>query len=74
MATSKPKNKPKNKKSNVARSAKKQSFKFQWWMAAIGVGVIALVGIIVLRFSHASTNGVADFTVDPANKYEIAVL
>ena len=70
MATSK----PKNKKSNVARSAKKQSFKFQWWMAAIGVGVIALVGIIVLRFSHASTNGVADFTVDPANKYEIAVL
>ena len=51
MATSK----TKNKKSNVARSAKKQSFKFQWWMAAIGVGVIALVGILVLRFSHAGT-------------------
>ena len=53
MATNK--NKPKNKKSNVARSAKKQSFKFQWWMAAIGVGVVALVGIAVLRFSHAAT-------------------
>ncbi len=49
------KNKP---KSNVAKSAKKSSFKFKWWMAVVGVGVIALVGIVVLRFSHAGTNDV----------------
>jgi len=47
------KNKP---KSNVAKSAKKSSFKFKWWMAVVGVGIIALVGIVVLRFSHAGTN------------------
>ena len=48
------KNKP---KSNVAKSAKKSSFKFKWWMAVVGVGLIALVGIVVLRFSHAGQYG-----------------
>ena len=49
------KNKP---KSNVAKSAKKSSLKFKWWMAVVGVGIIALIGIVVLRFSHAGTNDV----------------
>ena len=44
-------------KSNVAKSSKKSPFKFKWWMAAIIVGVIALVGIVVLRFSHAGAVG-----------------
>ena len=47
------KNKP---KSNVAKSAKKSSLKFKWWMAVVGVGIIALIGIVVLRFSHAGTS------------------
>lgn len=47
------------KKSNVARSAKKQSFKFKWWMAVIGVSVIALVGIAVLQYSRAGTSDLA---------------
>lgn len=49
-------------KSNVAKSAKKSSFKFRWWMAVIGIGVIAVIGIAIVRFSNASsvTNQYAD--------------
>ena len=51
-------------KSNVAKSSKKSSFKFKWWMAAIGVGVVALVGILVLRFSHASAPYSSDIVLN----------
>ncbi len=51
MATKK--SKPKSK-SNVSRRAKKQSLVFKWWMAAVVVITIAVIGIIVLRFSRAS--------------------
>lgn len=47
----------KKSKTNVARRAKKQSFKFKWWMAVIGVVMVAGVGIAVLRFSNAGTVG-----------------
>jgi hypothetical protein len=41
-------------KSRIAKSnAKKSSFKFHWWMAVILVLFVAVVGIAVLRFSHA---------------------
>jgi len=32
----------------------KQGFIFRWWMAVILVGIVAAIGIIILRFSHAS--------------------
>lgn len=48
------KKKTTTKKSNVSKSAKKQSFRFRWWMAVIAVGVIAIVGIVVIRFSNAA--------------------
>ena len=64
MPTSKP-------KSNVAKSAKKSSFKFRWWYAVIAVLVVAVVGIAVLRFSHASAG--TSYTIyignyDPSSK------
>lgn len=45
------------KKSNkrVAKSAKKSNFTFKWWMGVLIVAVVAVVGLIVLRFSNAST-------------------
>lgn len=42
-------------KSRVSNNTKKSGFKFRWWMAGIVVIVVAIVGIAVLRFSHAST-------------------
>lgn len=46
--------KKKTTKSNVSKSAKKQSFKFRWWMAVILVMFVAVVGIIVLSFTYAA--------------------
>ena len=44
------------KKSNVRKSSSKSGgFKFRWWMAVGLVAVVALVGVLVLRFSRAST-------------------
>lgn len=44
------------KKTNKSRtSSKKSSFKFRWWMAAGLVVIVALTGVLVLRFSRAST-------------------
>lgn len=43
-------------KSNVIKSISKSGgFKFKWWMGVGLVVVVALVGVLVLRFSHAST-------------------
>lgn len=41
-------------KSRVSNRAKKSGFKFHWWMGVVIVVIIAVVGIIVIRFSHAS--------------------
>ncbi len=49
MATKKTKS-----KSNTAKSTKLTQFKFRWWMAVILVAVVAVIGIVVLQFSHAS--------------------
>lgn len=35
-------------------SAKKNGFKFRWWMAVIGILFVAVIGIIVVRLSFAS--------------------
>ncbi len=45
------------KKSSKARSKtfkKKAGFQFRWWMAIILIGLVAVTGLIVLRFSRAS--------------------
>lgn len=34
----------------------KRRFQFRWWMGLVLVGVVAVVGLLVLRFSHASSN------------------
>ena len=45
-------------KSRVSGSAtKKGGFKFRWWMAAVLVVAVAVVGLAVLRFSHAFGGG-----------------
>lgn len=45
---------PTKKTTKSRTSSKKSSFKFRWWMAAGLVAVVAIVGIVVLRFSHAA--------------------
>lgn len=42
------------KKSNVSRSSQLTQFKFKWWMAVALVGVIAVIGVVIVRFSYAS--------------------
>ncbi len=46
-------------KPHISKSGlnKKQSFHFRWWMAVVLIVVIAVAGIVVVRFGHASTNG-----------------
>ncbi|MBA3679512.1 hypothetical protein H0W80_05015 [Candidatus Saccharibacteria bacterium] len=41
-------------KSRIGNSSNLTHFKFRWWMALILVGVVAVIGITVLRFSKAS--------------------
>ncbi len=47
----------KNKKTNSRTYSKSNSkltqFKFRWWMALVLVGVVAVLGIVILRFSYA---------------------
>lgn len=43
-----------SKKSKTRTNSNRQSFKFRWWMAAGLVVFVALVGVLVLRYSHAS--------------------
>jgi len=42
-------------KSNTLKRSSANGFRFKWWMAVILIAIIALIGIIVLRFSHAGT-------------------
>lgn len=44
----------KKSKTNVARSAKKQSFKFKWWMVLVFVLFIGGIGLVVMRYSQAA--------------------
>jgi hypothetical protein len=46
------------KKTKVSRTAPKKGggFQFRWWMALILIGVVAVIGVLILRFSHASNN------------------
>lgn len=44
------------KKTKVSRTAPKKGsgFQFRWWMALILIGVVAVIGILILRFSNAA--------------------
>ena len=43
-------------KSRVSKSAnKKNGFRFRWWMGLVLVIVVAIVGVVVLRFSRAAS-------------------
>lgn len=48
-------------KTNKAGSSKtkqtKKAFQFRWWMAASLVVIVAIAGILVLRYSQASSTG-----------------
>ena len=52
---------------------KSTGFKFHWWMAVILIGIIAVIGILILRFSHAGakpTFSASNFSC-PASIYGI---
>lgn len=50
-------------KSNVRKGTSKSTgFKFKWWMAVVLVAVVAVVGVLVLRFSHASGDSYINYT------------
>lgn len=53
MATKKSNTKPKSRTSK--NTSQLTQFTFRWWMVIILVGVVALLGIIIVRFSHAGT-------------------
>ncbi len=43
-------------KSNVRKGASKPGgFKFKWWMGVGLVAIIAIIGVVIVRFSNAST-------------------
>lgn len=45
---------PAKKQAKSRTSSKKSGFQFRWWMAAGLIVVVAIVGILVFRFSKAS--------------------
>jgi len=57
-------------KSNTLKR-KNSGFKFHWWMAVIGIGIIAIVGIIILRFSHAGAK--PGFNAADAGCYNVSI-
>ncbi len=48
--------KTKQTKSKVRVAKTKKSFKFHWWMTIILVAAVAVVGLLLLRFSKAADN------------------
>lgn len=60
--------KPKSRVS-TKNSSQLTQFKFRWWMALILVAVIAVIGVVILRFSYASsvTKIYADYEFDYTN-------
>ncbi len=63
--------KPKSKARTYKAKSKPRKYKFQWWHAAIVVATVAVIGVLVVRFSRASTT----LTVNNAvpNKYGFSV-
>ncbi len=45
---------PRSRTIHTAQVAKRKKFRFRWWMALILVAVVAIIGLVILRFSHAS--------------------
>ncbi len=41
-------------KTRVSKQAKKQGFKFRWWMGVVIILIVAIVGLVILRFSRAA--------------------
>lgn len=64
MATKKPQS-----KTTRTYTAKNRTggFRFRWWMALVLVGIIAIVGIVVIRFSNASSPN--DVAIPPEPTY-----
>ncbi len=60
MATKKPTSKT---KSNVSKSTQLTQFTFKWWMAVVLVVAVAVIGIAILKFSHASSSPVPSQTL-----------
>ncbi len=58
--------KPKSRVS-TKNSSQLTQFKFRWWMALILVAVVAVIGIVILRFSYASS--VTNVYADKSNGY-----
>jgi len=52
MATKKSNSKAKSRTSSK-KSNQLTQYKFHWWMALIGVLVVAVIGIVIVRYSHA---------------------
>jgi len=52
---------------NTKNSNQLTQFKFRWWMALILVAVVAVIGIVILRFSYASS--VTNVYADKSNGY-----
>ncbi len=48
------KNTQKNSKSSASRSTQLTQFTFKWWMALVLVGIVAVVGVVIVRFSNAA--------------------
>lgn len=44
-------------KSKTRTTAKKQGFQFKWWMGAGLVALVAVIGVIVVRYSNAAEAG-----------------
>ena len=63
MAKSRVNNKTNNKKINL-----------KWWYVLPVLFFVALAGYLIVRFSNASTNGKADFTVNPTGDFSVAIL
>jgi len=56
-------------KSRVSSRSQLTKFKFKWWMALILVGVVAILGIVILRFSYAGA-GSSEAQIDQYFYYD----
>lgn len=61
-------------KSRINIKNKKKKITLRWWYVLPVILVIVLAGYFIVRFSNASTNGKADFTVDPTSDFAVAIL
>ncbi len=57
-------------KSNVRNGASKSGgFKFKWWMGVGLVAIIAVIGVVIVRFSNASTLNQYDQKITKNSRY-----